>query len=68
LHAPGRVTKLVAQLDKSSGATVKGKPRLIKPGSVAKVIVEVDNPIPLEQGGRVIIRAGGETVGAGLVE
>ncbi len=68
LHAPGRVTKLVAQLDKSSGATVKGKPRLIKPGSVAKVIVEVDDPIPLEQGGRVIIRAGGETVGAGLVE
>lgn len=69
LHAPGRVTQLVAQLDKASGATVKGKkPRLIKPGSVAKVVVEVDDPIPLEQGGRVILRAGGETVGAGLVE
>lgn len=69
LHAPGRVTKLVAQLDKASGAAVKGKkPRLIKPGSVARVLVEVDDPIPLEQGGRVILRAGGETVGAGLVE
>ena len=69
LHAPGRVTKLVAQLDKASGVAVKGKkPRLIKPGSVAKVVVEVDDPIPLEQGGRVILRAGGETVGAGLVE
>lgn len=69
LHAPGRVTKLVAQLDKASGAAVKGKkPRLIKPGSVAKVVVEVDDAIPLEQGGRVILRAGGETVGAGLVE
>lgn len=69
LHAPGRVTKLVAQLDKASGAAIKGKkPRLIKPGSVAKVVVEVDDPIPLEQGGRVILRAGGETVGAGLVE
>lgn len=69
LHAPGRVTKLVAQLDKASGAPVTGKkPRLIKPGSVAKVLVEVDDPIPLERGGRVILRAGGETVGAGLVE
>ena len=69
LHAPGRVTKLVAQLDKASGAAVKGKkPRLIKPGSVARVLVEVDEPIPLEQGARVILRAGGETLGAGLVE
>lgn len=68
LHAPGRVTKLVAQLDKASGAVMKARPRLIKPGSVAKVVVEVDDPIPLESGGRVIIRAGGETVGAGLVE
>lgn len=69
LHAPGRVTKLVAQLDKASGAAVKGKkPRLIKPGGLAKVLVEVDEAIPLEQGGRVILRAGGETIGAGLVE
>lgn len=69
LHAPARVTKLVAQLDKASGAAIKGKkPRLIKPGSVARVLVEVDDPIPLEQGGRVILRAGGETIGAGLVE
>lgn len=69
LHAPGRVTTLLAQLDKASGAAVKGrKPRLVKPGTVARVIVEVDDPIPLEQGGRIVIRAGGETVGAGLIE
>ena len=69
LHAPARVTKLVAQLDKASGVVVKGrKPRLIKPGTVARVLIEVDDPIPLEQGSRVIVRAGGETVGAGLVE
>ena len=69
LHAPGRLTKLVAQLDKASGAAVKGKtPRLVKPGSVARVVVEVEDPVPLEHGGRVILRAGGETVGAGLVE
>ena len=69
LHAVGRVTQLIAQLDKASGAAIKGKkPRLIKPGSVARVVVEVDDPVPLEQGGRVILRAGGETLGAGLVE
>ena len=69
LHAPGRITKLVAQLDKASGAAIKGKkPRLIKPGTVASLSVDVDDPIPLEQGGRVILRAGGETIGAGLVE
>lgn len=73
LHAPGRVTRLLAQLDKASGAAeVKGKGgkkvRLVKPGGLARVLVEVDEAIPLEQGGRVILRAGGETVGAGLVE
>ena len=70
LYAPGRITKLVDVIDKSSGAaTAKGKkPRLVKPGSVARVVVEVYTPIPLEQGNSVILRAGGETVAAGLVE
>ena len=69
LHAPGRVTKLVSQLDKASGVAVKGKkPRMIKPGNVARIVVEVEESIPLEKGGRVILRAGGETIGAGLVE
>lgn len=69
LHAPGRVINLAALLDKASGAVIKGKkPRLIQPGNVARILLEVEDPIPLELGGRVIIRAGGETVGAGLVE
>lgn len=69
LHAPGRIAQLVAVLDKGSGAVIKGKkPRLIKPGSVARITVEVEDAVPLEEGGRVILRAGGETIGAGLVE
>ena len=69
LHAPGRISKLEALLDKASGASLKGKkPKLIKPGSVAKVRVEVDDAVPLEGGSRVILRAEGETIGAGLVE
>ena len=71
LHAPGKVTKLVAVLDKSTGQPVDGakkKVKIVKPGSVARVVVEVDEAAPLEVGGRVVLRAGGETVGAGLLE
>jgi elongation factor 1 alpha-like protein len=70
LHAPGRVTQLVAVLDKGSGAIVKKKPRLIKPGDVARIVVEVDveGGVPLEAPGRVILRAGGQTVAAGLLD
>lgn len=95
LHAPGKISRLVAVLDKSTGAVIAGssssssgggdnsqgggagststkkkakKVRLVKPGEVARVVVEVDEAVPLETGGRVVLRAGGETVGAGLVE
>ena len=68
LHVPGRITQLVAVLDKSSGATVKRKPKLVQPGSVARVIVELEQAVPLEAPGRVVLRAGGETVAAGLLE
>ncbi|KAG8532695.1 uncharacterized protein KY384_002572 [Bacidia gigantensis] len=69
LYAPGRVVKLEAILDKASGTPVKGKkPKLVKPGSVARVSVETDQEVPLESGNRVILRAEGVTIGAGLVE
>ncbi|KAL8924887.1 MAG: hypothetical protein Q9208_003770 [Pyrenodesmia sp. 3 TL-2023] len=70
LHVPGRITQLVAVLDKSSGTVVGGKkkPRLVQPGAVARVVVEVETAVPLEAPGRVVLRAGGETVAAGLLE
>ncbi len=70
LHVPGRITQLVAVLDKGSGAVVGGKkkPRLVQPGAVARVVVEVETAVPLEAPGRVVLRAGGETVAAGLLE
>ncbi|KAL8909493.1 MAG: hypothetical protein Q9207_000173 [Kuettlingeria erythrocarpa] len=70
LHVPGRITHLVAVLDKGSGAVVGGKkkPRLVQPGAVARVVVEVETAVPLEAPGRVVLRAGGETVAAGLLE
>ncbi|MCJ1351054.1 MAG: Hsp70 suppressor, GTPase facilitates ribosomal subunit dissociation [Icmadophila ericetorum] len=68
LYVPGRITSLVAVLDKSSGQVVKKKPKLIQPGSVARVVVETEMPVPLEVAQRVVLRAGGETVAAGLLE
>lgn len=70
LHVPGRITDLVALLDKGTGGVLgKGKrPRLVKPGQVARVKVELEGKVPLEAPARVVLRQGGETIAAGLLE
>ncbi len=68
LHISAKVTKLLAVLDKGSGEVLKKKPRIVQPGSVARVVVEVEAPVPLEPSARVVLRAEGQTVAAGLVE
>lgn len=70
LHTPGRISRLVAVLDKSSGAVVGGgkKVRIVKPGSIARVAVEMDDAVPLEAGARVVLRNGGSTVATGVLE
>lgn len=68
LHVPGRITSLVAILDKGNGAIIKKKPRLVPPGGLARVRVEVEDAVPLEAPTRVVLRANGETIAAGLLE
>ncbi|KAL4979074.1 hypothetical protein BDW66DRAFT_128515 [Aspergillus desertorum] len=68
LHVPGRISKLVATLDKGSGHVLKKKPKIVQPGTVARIVVELDQAVPLEAPTRVILRAGGDTVAAGLLE
>ncbi|KAI9835889.1 MAG: hypothetical protein M1819_001787 [Sarea resinae] len=68
LHVPGRITQLVAVLDKGSGAVIKKRPRLVQPGSVARVKVELTTPTPLEAPSRIVLRSNGQTVAAGLLE
>lgn len=68
LHAAGKVKELVAVLDKASGQAVKKKPKVVKPGMVVRVVVEMDDAVPLEASARVILRSGGETIAAGLLE
>ena len=68
LHAPARITKLLSVLDKKTGQVTKKKPRVIQPGSVAKVVVELDNAIPLEARDKVVLRSEGHTIAAGLLD
>lgn len=68
LHVPGRISRLIATLDKGTGAPVKKKPKIVGPGAVARIVVEMEQGVPLEAPTRIVLRAGGETVAAGLLE
>ncbi|KAH8887696.1 hypothetical protein GQ53DRAFT_290219 [Thozetella sp. PMI_491] len=68
LHAPGRVEEITALLDKVTGLVTKKKPKVAKPGSVARIVVKLASKVPLESGQRVHLRSGGKTVAAGLLE
>jgi len=69
LHAAGRISRLIAKIDKSNGDITKKKPRHIPSGSLATVTVELlGESIPVEAGNRVVLRANGQTVAAGIIE
>lgn len=68
LHVPGRITQMIGVLDKGSGEVVKKRPKVVQPGSVARVRVELDGAVPLEVPGRIVLRASGQTIAAGLLE
>jgi elongation factor 1 alpha-like protein len=68
LQAEGKIKRLVATLSKTTGETIKAKPRIVKPGEVARVLVDLSAELPLEPGTRIVLREGGNTVAAGLLE
>lgn len=68
LNVSARVSQLVAVLDKGSGEVTKKKPRIVQPGSVARVVIELTQAVPLEPPSRVVLRSEGATVAAGLLE
>jgi elongation factor 1 alpha-like protein len=69
LHVPGKVSQLVAILDKADGTTViKKRPKIAQPGSVVRVKVEMEHAVPLPESSRIVLRANGDTVAAGLIE
>ncbi|KAG4436574.1 hypothetical protein IFR05_007928 [Cadophora sp. M221] len=56
--------------EEGKAAGKKKKVRIVKPGQVARVrvVFEGGSAVPLEAGARVVLRSGGETVAAGLLE
>lgn len=68
MHAPGRIGMLIATLDKATAEVVKKRPKIVQPGGLVRVRVVLERDVPVEEGTRVILRAGGETVAAGIVE
>jgi elongation factor 1 alpha-like protein len=68
LNSPGGIRTLSARLNKFTGEVVKKKPRIVKPGEVARVVVQLERELPIEEGMRVVLRERGRTIGAGLME
>ncbi|KAI1000570.1 HBS1-like protein [Podosphaera aphanis] len=69
LHVTGRVKEILGILNKTTGNDIsRKKPRLVKPGMVARVVVELDQVAPLEAPGRIVLRSGGATVATGMLE
>jgi elongation factor 1 alpha-like protein len=68
LHSAGTIESIPALLDKVTGAVTKKKPKIVKPAAVARLVIKLASKVPLEAGQRVVLRSGGETVAAGLLE
>jgi elongation factor 1 alpha-like protein len=68
LNSPGGIRTLSARLNKFTGEVVKKKPKIVKPGEVARVVVQLERELPIEEGMRVVLRERGRTIGAGLME
>ena len=68
LHVPGRIRQLLATLDKATAEPVKKKPKIVQPESWVRAVIRLDQAVPLEAPARVILRANGETVAAGIME
>ncbi|CAL7935325.1 unnamed protein product [Xylocopa violacea] len=73
LVQPAVITKLVAQLHRVTGETIKKKPRCLPKNSSAIVELTTQNPVCMElykdvkQLGRIMLRAEGTTIAAGLI-
>lgn len=70
LAVPAFIRELTATLDIQKGSIIKEKPQIVKAGAVARIRVRVEEggKVPLEKGQRVVLRSGGGTVAAGLIE
>ncbi|CAK9797251.1 HBS1-like protein [Anthophora quadrimaculata] len=73
LVQPAVITKLIAQLHKTTGEMIKKKPRCLPKNSSAIIEITTQNPVCMElykdikQLGRVMLRVEGTTIAAGFI-
>ncbi|KAJ3634938.1 hypothetical protein MTP99_007879 [Tenebrio molitor] len=73
LVEPAVVSKLISQLNRSTGELVKKHPRFLNNNTSAIVEIQISKPIALElysdckELGRFMLRVGGVTIAAGLI-
>ncbi|KAK3792297.1 hypothetical protein RRG08_007375 [Elysia crispata] len=74
INEPAVIKRLLSQLNRSTGEVVKRKPRCLVKNSSAVVEIELERSLCLElytdfkDLGRFMLRSGGHTIAAGLVE
>lgn len=69
LFTSGKIKQIDCLLDKVTGAPIgKKRPQIVKPGQLARVVIQLDVEAPLEAPGRVVLRSNGATVAAGLLD
>lgn len=71
LRVSARIVEVLETLDPKTNAVIKKDAKLIKYGQIARVVVEVvpgQGEVPLERPFRMVMRYGGQTVGAAAVE
>lgn len=73
LVQPAIITKLISQLNRTTGETIKKKPRCLPKNSSAIIEITTQNPACMElykdnkQLGRIMLRVEGTTIAAGLI-
>jgi elongation factor 1 alpha-like protein len=67
MHVPGLISQLVATTD-GQDEVLKKKPRMVKAGQNALLKVTLQDAVPMERGDRVVLRAKGATIAAGIVQ
>ena len=73
LAIPAHITRLVAILDPTTGAVTRAGPRFVPKNTTATLELKLDTTVCIEnfracrEMGRVLLRAAGKTVAAGVV-
>ncbi|CAK7200782.1 hypothetical protein SEUCBS139899_003481 [Sporothrix eucalyptigena] len=68
LDKAGTIKELISIIDLKTGAVIKENPFVVTACRVARIKVNLEKNAPFEPGQRVVLRAEGKIIGAGLLE